>query len=54
MDTQSLLDARENDMVVQPLLLALHVSPLLLFGPPLCSCNNRASFSSLFAVRHHL
>lgn len=50
-DAQALLDSRENDMVVQPLLLALHVSPLLLFGPPASCSNNHASFSSLFAVR---
>lgn len=51
-EIEDLLGFRENDTVIQPLLLALHVSPLLLFGQPPCSCNNRTSFSSLFAVSH--
>lgn len=45
-------DDRSTSEILQPFLVALHVSPLLLLSGPASSGHNRCSWMNLFAVRH--
>lgn len=46
----SAVEYRTSDEILQPFLLALHVSPLLLLSGPSSSSRNRTAWMTMFAV----
>ena len=46
----SIFDDRDREEILQPFLLALHVTPLLLLSGPSSSGRNRVSWMNMFAV----